>query len=256
LDPIQPGAILVVLLTALYGKILVEMAKDWWNDPNASHGLLVPPLAAYIVWQRKHLTLRAPATPDLRGLLWIAGGCLTLLIGKLGAEFFLSRISLVVILAGLIQTFWGTTNRIASCQHIVGVLGMLETIICFQRLTIDMGTATEEICNFLGQNENPGTSCAANARPSSWAPGRSGSRTRTIEPPGFAWMNPFPHEKRFARVFAGNHPIACLVPVKHEGAAARLLDYRAVDFRRSARKIERDSRELSELPSCSWKCCR
>jgi exosortase len=100
----------VVLLTVLYGGISVGLAKDWWNDPNASHGLLVPPLVAYIAWQRKHLTLRVPATPDLSGLFWIAAGCLALLMGKLGAEFFLSRISIVIILAGLVHTFWGSTR--------------------------------------------------------------------------------------------------------------------------------------------------
>ena len=96
-----------VLLLALYGQIAASLASDWWNEPNASHGLLVPPLAAYIAWKRKHLTLSLPVEPTLRGLFWIVGGCLVLLIGKLGAEFFLSRISMVILLTGFVYTFWG-----------------------------------------------------------------------------------------------------------------------------------------------------
>jgi exosortase len=102
-----PWLVLVGLFITLYGHVFVELADDWWNDPNASHGLLVPPLAGYIAWRRKNLTLRIPAVPDARGLFWIAGGCLVLLTGKLGAEYFLTRISIVIILTGLVQTFWG-----------------------------------------------------------------------------------------------------------------------------------------------------
>jgi len=102
-----PWLILIGLILTLYSHVLVELADDWWNDPNASHGLLVPPLAAYIAWKRRHLTLGVPAELDLRGLFWIAGGCLVLLTGKLGAEYFLTRISIVIILTGLVHTFWG-----------------------------------------------------------------------------------------------------------------------------------------------------
>ena len=102
-----PALLIVALLLGLYGPILAGLADDWWSDPNASHGMLVPPLAGYIAWQRKHLTLAVPALPDLRGLLWIGAGCLVLLVGKLGAEFFLSRMSLVILLVGFVHTFWG-----------------------------------------------------------------------------------------------------------------------------------------------------
>lgn len=100
-------AAVLALLVALYGGTSLDLAKDWWNDPNASHGLLVPPLAAYVAWQRRQLTLSLPVKPDLGGVFWIAAGCLIFLVGKLGAEFFLSRISLVIVLAGFVYTFWG-----------------------------------------------------------------------------------------------------------------------------------------------------
>jgi exosortase len=102
-----PPLILVAMILAIYGQTLLALADDWWNDPNSTYGLLVPPLAGYIAWQRRRLTLSVPIAPDFRGLLWILAGCGTLLIGKLGAEFFLSRISIVILLTGLIYMFWG-----------------------------------------------------------------------------------------------------------------------------------------------------
>ena len=102
-----PWLFLVALVAAAYGGTLLELAKDWWNDPNAAHGLLVPPLVACIAWQRRGLILAIPAKPDLKGLAVTFGACAFLIIGKLGAEFFLSRISFVLLLAGMVYTFWG-----------------------------------------------------------------------------------------------------------------------------------------------------
>ena len=102
-----PWLILLGLILALYSHVFVELADDWWSNPNSSHGLLVPPLTGYIAWKRRNLTLATRAALDLRGLFWIAGGCLLLLTGKLGAEYFLTRISFVIILTGLVYTFWG-----------------------------------------------------------------------------------------------------------------------------------------------------
>src|SRR5208283_1592250 len=48
-----------------------------------------------------------PVAPDGRGVLVLAFGCIVFLVGRLGAEFFLSRISFVVVLTALIWTFWG-----------------------------------------------------------------------------------------------------------------------------------------------------
>ncbi len=95
------------LIVALYFRILPEMAKDWWDDPGASHGILIPPVALYIAWLRRDLTLAEPAFRDSRGLWLTLCACLTLLVGILGAEYFLSRASFVLLLAGLIWTFWG-----------------------------------------------------------------------------------------------------------------------------------------------------
>jgi exosortase len=102
-----PWVLLAAVIGIIYGQILFELASDWWNLPDTSYGVLVPPLAGYIAWKRRRLTLSIPAAPSLVGVLWIAGACLTLLIGRLGAEFFLSRISIVILLTGLVYTFWG-----------------------------------------------------------------------------------------------------------------------------------------------------
>lgn len=95
------------LMVLLYWDVVPAMANTWWTDEAYSHGLLIPPLAAYVAWLNRDQVLAVPATADARGLLLVAAGCSMHLLGRLGAEFFLTRVSLVVILAGVILTYWG-----------------------------------------------------------------------------------------------------------------------------------------------------
>jgi exosortase len=95
-------------LVLVYGVVLSKLGHDWWTDENYSHGLLIPFIIGYIVWtQRDHFT-RAKARPGTAlgfGLVLLA--LLMLFAGTAGAELFMQRISLVVMLAGLVIFFWG-----------------------------------------------------------------------------------------------------------------------------------------------------
>ena len=100
-------AVIATLLVALYGEIVRDMALVWWTDDAYSHGMLIPPLAVYIAWMSRDEILAVAAEPSRVGYLVTAVGGLVLLVGRLGAEFFLTRVSLVVITAGLVLTYWG-----------------------------------------------------------------------------------------------------------------------------------------------------
>jgi exosortase len=103
-------ALISILVALLYAEVLVDLAHDWWTVESLSYGLLVPPMALYVAWIRRRVTLQAPAMPDNRGLWFIGGACLTYMIGKLGAEFFFPRMSFVMLLAGFVWTYWGITR--------------------------------------------------------------------------------------------------------------------------------------------------
>jgi exosortase len=98
---------IVGLLGALYIGIIPDLAQEWWTVDASSYGMLVPPITLYIVYLRRETTLSIPAQSDLRGFSLLSLGCLVFLAGKLSAEFFLARISFVILIAGLAWTFWG-----------------------------------------------------------------------------------------------------------------------------------------------------
>lgn len=98
---------IVVLLWFLFWNVLADMAHDWWIEPAWSQGMLLPPLALYIAWISRKQIFSLPAEPDSWGLLLTGFGCCMFVIGKLASEFFLARISFVMLLAGFVWTFWG-----------------------------------------------------------------------------------------------------------------------------------------------------
>jgi len=102
--------VLTALILSLYSRVLYDLFLDWWTEPALSQGLLIPPLTLYIAWLRRDTTLRAPAVRDLHGLWLVAAASALFLAGRLGAEFFLCRISFVILLAGITWTFWGAAR--------------------------------------------------------------------------------------------------------------------------------------------------
>jgi exosortase D (VPLPA-CTERM-specific) len=100
-------AVLAGLLLWLYLPHLVSMAANWWNDPNYSHGFLIPLVSAGLIWRQRDQLAALPCAPNPLGLLVVALGLLILLVGQMGHEFFLRRLSLLPVLWGLVLAAWG-----------------------------------------------------------------------------------------------------------------------------------------------------
>src|ERR1035437_5619741 len=99
--------VVAALTWILFGTVLMDMARDWWNEPAWSQGMLFPPLALCISWINRSPPFSFAATSDRRGLFWIAIACCSFILGKLASEFFMMRFAFVILLIGLVWTFWG-----------------------------------------------------------------------------------------------------------------------------------------------------
>ncbi len=100
-------AALAVLIGLLYKDIFVALVKQWWDDPDFSHGFVVPFICAWLVWQRKEIVEHLPLRPSWWGFAVMLGAVGLLLLGIFGAELFLSRSSFIFLLAGLVIFFAG-----------------------------------------------------------------------------------------------------------------------------------------------------
>ena len=86
----------------LYRDVIAKLVSDWSTDDNYSHGFLIVPVALYLAWERRQRLFTAPMQPSLFGLIVVFGSLATLIAGVLGAELFLTRVSMIGVLAGSI----------------------------------------------------------------------------------------------------------------------------------------------------------
>jgi len=103
-----PGLLLVAVLIGLYVPVLQRLFEQWYIDPDYSHGFLVPVLSAYLIWQRRDKLRLVARRPSMWGMAIVIGSIGLLFLGSLGAELFLTRISLLGSICGLIVYFCGT----------------------------------------------------------------------------------------------------------------------------------------------------
>ena len=93
-------ALLAGSFVLLYWQVIAKLIHDWGINDNYSHGYLIPPLGAYLAWERRDVLKSTPTSGSWSGLLLIAGSVGVLLVGLLGAELFLSRVALLGTLIG------------------------------------------------------------------------------------------------------------------------------------------------------------
>jgi exosortase len=101
------GLVIAGLVAGLYGPLLIQMIVQWWQDPDYSHGFVVPLFVGYVLYQRRHQLWQVPLEPSNLGLPVMLGAIGLLLAGSLGAELFVARFSLLFLLGGMLLFFAG-----------------------------------------------------------------------------------------------------------------------------------------------------
>ena len=102
------GTLLVTgLVIFLYRDVFYGLGSDWYNDPDYSHGFLVPFLSAYFIWERWDDLKKKKNAPSLLGSVALCFGLACLVIGLVGAELYVQRFSLIIVLAGLVLLILG-----------------------------------------------------------------------------------------------------------------------------------------------------
>ena len=92
-------ALLVLSFTLLYADVASKLVRDWASDDNYSHGFLILPIALFLTWERRHKLAALPYRPHLLGLGIVCFSVCVLVAGVLGADLFLTRISLIGVTA-------------------------------------------------------------------------------------------------------------------------------------------------------------
>lgn len=138
--------LLIFLLFFIYAEVIYGLSYNWLIDENYSHGLLVPFVIGLIIWLERE-KLRQQRTPLVKvGYLLIVSALLLLLFGVLASENFLQRISLFVMLVGLVLYFWGWwAFNLLFVPFMLFLFSIPLPQIIFNRITFSLQLIASEI---------------------------------------------------------------------------------------------------------------
>ena len=143
------SAVLIGLVGILYAGVLKILVGQWWNEPDYGHGFLVPLFSGYVVWRQREKLFKIESKPANFGLLVMVGAVLLLLVGSLGAELFTSRVSLLVLLAGIILFLAGWQVLRAVSFPLAFLLLMIPIpVIIYNQITFPLQLIASRFATF------------------------------------------------------------------------------------------------------------
>lgn len=116
------GSVAIIGLISMYWSVVPKLVLKLWNDPNFSHGLLVPFFSFFLIWQRRNrLRLFPDRDNGAVGILLIVLATFIFIAGKAGVENFSIQLSLVIMIAGLFYIVFGKEGFM-ECMFPIGFL--------------------------------------------------------------------------------------------------------------------------------------
>ncbi len=131
IEPYWRVLLLTLLIAWLYAPVLGRLVRQWWTDPNFSHGFFVPAFSFYVLWQNREKLRSVRIAPSSWGLLLVLLSLCTLILGVFGAELFLSRFSLIFLLAGTVIFLcgWGMLRAVLFPLAFLALMVPIPSII-------------------------------------------------------------------------------------------------------------------------------
>ena len=99
---------LSLFLIATFWGTASEMFEIWWNIPTFNHCLLIVPMAAYVVYERRIIFKQILPTPSLGGAFIIFSSSLLWLLGDVVNINIFRHFGLVLMFQGVLFTVFGT----------------------------------------------------------------------------------------------------------------------------------------------------
>ena len=143
-----PFAIIAILLCVLYYRVAIKLVYDWRTLSDYSHGPLVPLFAAFLVWDKRKVLSSTPVKQTWAGLGLVVFALIVLILGVYGVELFTSRMSFILLLTGLIWTFFGWAMlKALRFPLLVLVLAIPFPAIVFNQITFPLQLLASRIAS-------------------------------------------------------------------------------------------------------------
>ena len=98
------------MLLIVFWAPIVRLVVNWMTRPEYSHGLVIPLVSAYLIWQRRDVLQKIRFEGSWLGVAIVVAGSLLWLIGELSAIYAVTQFALVVVIAGLALSLVGVNG--------------------------------------------------------------------------------------------------------------------------------------------------
>lgn len=149
------AALMAAALLGLYYPIIVLMAQDWSQNDNYSHGFFIPLISGYMVYMLREELKHIDLQPVNWGGLVLLLGLAQLYIARVGSEYFLQRLSLLLVLLGIALFLAGTSMTRKLLVPIAYLFFMIPwPAVVWNKIAFPMqlfsSAVTEKVILFIG----------------------------------------------------------------------------------------------------------
>ncbi|MBI1284106.1 MAG: exosortase A [Thiobacillus sp.] len=97
----------LLLLTAMFWPTFHSMVEVWERSETFTHGFLIFPISAWLIWRKRHALARIEPRTDLRGLVLLALAGAGWLLADAGSVNVVAQYAFIAILIAAIWTLLG-----------------------------------------------------------------------------------------------------------------------------------------------------
>lgn len=105
--PLLGLAVVASALLLLFRREAMEIVTIWWMSPTFNHCLLIVPILAWLVWQRREELGKLTPVPWVGGLALVAGGAGLWLVGFVAEVNLFRHAAVIMVLQGAVVTCLG-----------------------------------------------------------------------------------------------------------------------------------------------------
>ena len=145
---VQAG-ILSLLAAWLYAPLALRLGRQWWEDPNYTHGFFVPVFSLFLLWERRAKLAALRIKPSWFGLLILVVALMALVLGTIDVGFFLYRISLLLFVAGVVVFLAGWKHLAAVSFPLAFLVLMIPSSTVLYQITFPLQIIASKTATFL-----------------------------------------------------------------------------------------------------------
>ena len=133
----------------LYSPLLLRLMQQWWQDPNYTHGFFVPVFSLFLIWENREKLAALRVKPSWWGLVILVFALMALILGTISSGFFLSRVSLLLLICGAVVFLAGWKHLAAISFPLAFLILMIPSSTLVYQITFPLQILASKSATFL-----------------------------------------------------------------------------------------------------------